>query len=386
MATTHVFIVNESSFPVHLKYLFAGTGAADAKDHTGLLSDIKRIRSGDRVIFYLETKETSGIDGGFFGAFKIVDINPLVIHDSNSPTYLEQQLGKKLIYRVRLEPSEMYSKGVVEYQALDDLPVYAKEILWSLIYRKLKGQRGCTPLTLEESDRLMDMIKRANNGRQLAYEDNDGFTYDGSTQQIRIVPDGRQQYRGTVNPSPQILPQIASLANSNRAFETELQAYFTENSGLGTNLALDQITGSANQIIWLGNEVKCGVGMRSIDVFSILNYPRDTRQFRIIELKDECVVPGITRQLFKYVNWTSQYIQGAINANIQPVVVAREIPNTGDNRRKRKKFDKNGQISPFWQEIRDAFDSFNARNLAMPILYYEYNLQNNSIGFTQVPY
>ena len=383
---THVFIVNESSFPIHLQYLFAGTGAADADDHIGLLSDIKRVRVGDRVIFYLETKESSGIDGGFFGAFRIADLNPIVIQDSANPTYLEQQLGKKLIYRVRLEPADVYSRGVVEYQALDNLPVYAKEILWSLIYRKLKGQRGCTPLTIEESNRLMDMIQRANNNQPLHYTNTDGFTYNAASQQIEIVPNGRKQYAGAINPATPLIPQILQLANAGRAFEVNLQAYFTENAGLGVNQSLDAITGSANQMIWLGNEVKCGVGMRSIDVFSVLNLPRDIRQHRIIELKDEQVSPTISRQLFKYVNWTNQYIDGAINANIQPIIVAREIPNTGNNRLKRKKLEASGQPTSFWQEIRDAFNAFNVRNLAMPILYYEYSFQSGSIIFTQVTY
>ena len=383
---THVFIVNESSFPIHLQYLFAGTGAADADDHIGLLSDIKRVRVGDRVIFYLETKESSGIDGGFFGAFKIADLNPIVIQDSANPTYLEQQLGKKLIYRVRLEPADVYSRGVVEYQALDNLPVYAKEILWSLIYRKLKGQRGCTPLTIEESNRLMDMIQRANNNQPSRYANTDGFTYNAASQQIEIVPNGRRQYAGVINPATPLIPQILQLADVGRAFEVNLQAYFTENAGLGVNQSLDAITGSANQMIWLGNEVKCGVGMRSIDVFSVLNLPRDIRQHRIIELKDEQVSPTIGRQLFKYVNWTNQYIDGAINANIQPIIVAREIPNIGNNRLKRKKLEAGGQPTSFWQEIRDAFNAFNVRNLAMPILYYEYSFHNGNIVFTQVQY
>jgi hypothetical protein len=383
---THVFIVNETSFPIHLQYLFAGTGAADADDHAGLLADIKRVRAGDRVIFYLETRESSGTDGGFFGAFRVADLNPLVIHDNGNPTYLEHQLGKKLIYRVRLEPADVYAKGVVEYQALDDLPVYAKEILWSLIYRKLKGQRGCTPLTLEESDRLMDMIRRVNNGQRLNYNNNHGFTYNPATQEITLVQNSRRLYGGPTNAAPPILTEIIRLSRAGRAFETYLQAYFTENAGLGVNNSLDAITGPANQIIWLGNEVKCGVGMRSIDVFSILNLPRDIRQHRIIELKDEQVSPSITRQLFKYVNWTSQHIQGAINANIQPIVVASEIPDTGNNRLKRKKFQPNGTSTPFWQEIRDAFNTFNARNLAMPILYYEYAFQASAINFTHVQY
>ncbi len=383
---THVFIVNESSFPIHLQYLFAGTGAADADDHIGLLSDIKRVRVGDRVIFYLETKESSGIDGGFLGAFRIADLNPIVIQDSANPTYLEQQLGKKLIYRVRLEPADVYSRGVVEYQALDNLPVYAKEILWSLIYRKLKGQRGCTPLTIEESNRLMDMIQRANNNQPSRYANTDGFTYNAASQQIEIVPNGRRQYAGVINPATPLIPQILQLADAGRAFEVNLQAYFTENAGLGVNQSLDAITGSANQMIWLGNEVKCGVGMRSIDVFSVLNLPRDIRQHKIIELKDEQVSPTIGRQLFKYVNWTGQYIDGAINANIQPIIVARGIPNTGNNRLKRKKLEVGGQPTSFWQEIRDAFNAFNVRNLAMPILYYEYSFQGGSIIFTQVTY
>lgn len=383
---THVFIVNETSFPIHLQYLFAGTGAADADDHAGLLADIKRVRAGDRVIFYLETRESAGTDGGFFGAFKVADLNPLVIHDNRNPTYLEQQLGKKLIYRVRLEPADVYPKGVVEYQALDDLPVYAKEILWSLIYRKLKGQRGCTPLTLEESDRLMDMIQRINNGQRLAYNNTDGFTYDPAAQEITLVPNGRRPYGGSTNPTASISREVIRLFRARRAFETYLQAYFTENAGLGVNATLDAITGSANQIIWLGNEVKCGVGMRSIDVFSLLNLPRNFREHRIIELKDEQVSPSITRQLFKYVNWTTQYINGAINANIQPIIIALEIPDAGNNRLKRKKFDANGHPTPFWQEIRDAFNNFNARNLAMPIMYYEYNFHNRTISFAQVEY
>jgi len=86
------------------------------------------------------------------------------------------------------------------------------------------------------------------------------------------------------------------------------------------------------------------------------------------------------------VNWTSQYINGAINANIQPIVVAREIPNNGNNRLKRKKYELNGQPTVFWQEIRNSFNDFNARNLAMPILYYEYNFQNTNIVFTGVVY
>ncbi len=136
MPTTHVFIVNEQSFPVHLRYLFAGTGAGDADEHYELLSDIKRVRVGDKVLFYLESR--MGNDGGFFGVFKIANYSPIVIHDTGSPTYLENNLGKKLIYRVRIEPDVVYSKGIAEYKALDDLPTYSTEILMESYISKIK--------------------------------------------------------------------------------------------------------------------------------------------------------------------------------------------------------------------------------------------------------
>ena len=48
---THVFIVNDDTFPSHLRYLFAGTGAKEKDKDVSLLADIKRVRPGDYVIF-----------------------------------------------------------------------------------------------------------------------------------------------------------------------------------------------------------------------------------------------------------------------------------------------------------------------------------------------
>jgi len=73
---THVFIVDDNTFPVHLKYLFAGTGAKDRDMHIGLLSDIKRVRPNDLVIFYIEATEK--IKGGFYGIFRIAEQNPIL--------------------------------------------------------------------------------------------------------------------------------------------------------------------------------------------------------------------------------------------------------------------------------------------------------------------
>ena len=69
--TTHVFIVDSTTFRLHLEHLFAGTGARDyridfnGKKNTtlhhsienmlfGMIADASRVRKGDQIIFYLQ--------------------------------------------------------------------------------------------------------------------------------------------------------------------------------------------------------------------------------------------------------------------------------------------------------------------------------------------
>lgn len=373
--TTHVFIVNKHTFPIHLQYLFVGTGAKNKDEDIGLLSDIKRVRPGDKVIFYLETSPKDKIEGGFYGIFKIKESQPIVFHEYGNQTYLIDQLHKKLIYRVLIEPEVVYAEGVKEWEALDNLPIYSQEILWSLIYRKLKGKRGCTPITMEESDRLVNLIKIANNNHSLPFTNNDGFTWNIQTQKIEVRNGERILYSGNRNPPPDILQQLIILFNNKKSFETHLQAYFTENIGIDPHL--DQICGDKNKIIWIGNEVACGVGMQKIDVFTITKDERNNKEFRIIEIKDETIKPDIVRQIFRYVNWVSQYIKGANNSNIQPIVVALKI---------NRKFKNDGTPTKRWQRISNAFTDFNDKNIAKDIKYFEYEFQNNTIIFSQVYY
>jgi hypothetical protein len=179
---THIFIVNDYTFPIHLRYLFAGTGASYGEKpiwvdwHIELLADIKRVRSDDLVIFYIEgSRETNG----FYGIFKVKQQNPIVHHLPFDDGFKPENLQNKLIYRTLIEPYEVYSDGVPEWEALDKLPIYSIEILWSLIYRKLKGKRGCTPLLPWEAQRLIDMIRDRNSGKFIANSQfQGGFDWD----------------------------------------------------------------------------------------------------------------------------------------------------------------------------------------------------------------
>ena len=362
---THVFIVNDGTFPSHLRYLFAGTGAGDHDKHVTLLSDIKRVRPGDFVLFYIEAN--TKVKGGFYGIFKIAGQEPFVFHTPESCGF-QPDLKKKLIYRTLLEPYEVYAEGVSEWEALDKLPVYATDVQWSLIYRKLKGQRGCTPLLPWESSKLMDLIRNKNGGIPITdAQFTGGFDWDVTNRRI-VTTECRASYPLPRTIDFNVVRSIHDLQNQHRAYEVQLQLYFTENIGIDRNL--DPIVG--DNLVWFGNEVASGVGMQKIDVLTLCQ-DGDRKEYRLIEFKDEAVVPGIVEQLENYVNWASQdagrHLEGAFNWNLQPVVVA-------PSHRPRN-----------WNDVTGAFKRYNEREVSLPVLYFELTVHNgDSIVFERVEY
>ena len=70
--TTHVFIVDEDTFKLHLEFMFAGTGADSLKSYNStsqstqntyidrlyasMLADCSRVRKDDNVVFYLQSR------------------------------------------------------------------------------------------------------------------------------------------------------------------------------------------------------------------------------------------------------------------------------------------------------------------------------------------
>lgn len=254
---------------------------------------------------------------------------------------------------------------------MDKLPVYSTEIQWSLIYRKLKGKRGCTPLLPWEADRLINMIRNQNNGTPIASANFiEGLGWDLTNRRI-IVNQNRQNYPYPRDYNFNILGRICDLMSSRRAYEVYLQLYFTENIGFDQNLNL--IIG--DNLIWFGNEVACGVGMQKIDILTICQNG-DRREYRLIELKDEAVQPEVVNQIEYYVNWASQncgrHLENAFNWNIQPVIVA-PVHNQRN-----------------WSDVVNAFNRYNQKQLSLPILYFEFNVDCDTlprnIVFNQVNY
>lgn len=305
----HVFIVNEQTLNTHLKYMFAGTGAKDLDCNfldnnyidikpaterllSGMIADISRVKPGDDVLFYLQ--QTSQHEGMFFGSLK-VDGEPFLCSDK----YLEDDLGKNLTFRVKLIPSNLYSKGITERECLDSLKNinHPSELCWSLIYRKLKGNRGCTMITDYEYNKIMEKISVKNNKINTQ---SIGYLYDKNNNEI-ISNNKCFKYFGRKD-SLDIKNRIIYKSNKKNSYETHLQAYILQNLN-----KLDILKSTTDKITWVGNEVSCGVGMQSMDI-CFFQESEENVNITICELKDEQPIQYIEIQIKKYLDWIKDYI------------------------------------------------------------------------------
>lgn len=340
--TTHVFIVDGNTFKTHLKYLFAGTGAKEKvidfndsettnwRHHSAedglvaMMADCARVRKGDYVIFYLLQGVFNGHfrEGKFYGIFQI-DSAPFLVKDGS---YLKNDLGKTLTFRVRIKPYEVYSKGITEWQALDEIKNIASpnQMLWSLIYRKLKGNRGNTMITLYEASRLFNLLRLENNNVSIANAD--AYSFNVNTSEIEVLSKS-EPYDMTDTEKFNILPRLINKLFSGKSHEVHLQMYITQNLGKGSNLSLDSALEATDDVEWIGNEVSCGVGMQRIDVMFSKKINDTKSVLYPIELKAVPPSEYTVNQLIRYIDWIEQYYIPNKPSIIQPVLLCKA---TGD--------------------------------------------------------
>lgn len=384
MSTTHVFIVDTNTFKYHLEYLFAGTGAKDnvidfndnpntTLNHTtennlvGMIADSQRIRKGDFIIFYLQQNYSEKVwEGKFYGIFKAKE--DLSFLDNNDvQQFLKNELRKSLTFRTLLEPFKVYAKGVTEWEALDEIKDIQSpnQMLWSLIYRKLKGNRGNTMITIYESERLFKLLRDKNNHQTLSGQN---FTFDVQTQEIKI-DNTTHDYTGRKE-EINILPRLIRKYSDNKAFESHLQAYIVQNIGRGTNQELDSILLNNLRLEWLGNEVSCGVGMQRIDVMlSLVN--GNVKIVLPIELKSIEASKDNVIQIQRYVDWLEQYYIPNRISDIQPVLISKKITN---------------KDSENYETVINSFTQFNEKNSCYPIKYIEFELEQDILRFQEINY
>ena len=368
----HVFIVDEKTFPIHLKYMFAGTGAKNYKcDYlddnntnitpsverllSGMIADISRVKKGDDVIFYLQ--QTNTHEGIFFGSFKIED-EPFLCNDN----YLEEDLEKNLTFRVKLIPNQVFEEGITERECLDSLKGinHPSQMCWSLIYRKLKANRGCTMITNYEYEQIMKKIRLKNDNKCLK---SNSFDYSNKNNKI-ISIDQQFKYLGKKE-SLDIKNRLLYKKNKKNAYETHLQAYILQNI-----FKIESLNINKDRLTWIGNEVSCGVGMQSMDICFIQENNNEAF-ISICELKDEQPEFRIKNQLEKYVEWITDYIIPTYSKKIiiKPIIIAPK---------------PNNKTIVMYEKIKETLEKSDDKTIIEKIKYISFIEKNNEIYFEEV--
>jgi len=387
--TTHIFIVDSTTFKLHLEYLFAGTGAKDNRIDfnnnpdtllhattenmlIGMIADGSRVRRGDQIIFYLQQEFSEKIfEGKFFGIFKAKN-DWSFLDNNDSRQFLKNELEKSLTFRTLIEPYKVYTEGVTEWEALDEIKnmTSPNQMLWSLIYRKLKGNRGNTMITIYEAERLIQLIRNKNNRAELNCL-NKILSFDSVTQRIVCLNEKSKTYTGRQE-EINLLPRLIAKYQAGNSFESHLQAYITRNLGKGINKTLDDVILNGAIIEWLGNEVSCGVGMQRIDIMPS-TVQNEQRILIPIELKAVEADERNIVQIQRYVDWIEQYYIPNRQSDIRPVLVALKIANK--------------QSSTF-QELIGSFSRFNEANKSRcaTLKYVEFEIKDDDLIFAETSY
>lgn len=378
MATTHVFIVDEKTFPIHLQYMFAGTGSKSYnvpidpsvslmnKNFTSMVADVMRIREGDKILFYVQQGESDS--GRFYGIFKAT--SRFIFDDYSVPH--PPNLNRMLPFRVKICPDEVYEKGIPEWDVLDDYEKVTStgkifELQWSLIYRKLKGVRGCTMITNYESERLCNLLRRDN--RHLTGH---SFNFDPVHRQITLSES--TSHINNHNIPVDILSAMNSIKENGHRFEVQLQAYILQHIGDGKNESLDNcIFPHGTPLFWLGNEVSCGLGMRRIDILIISKICNDIHIYPI-ELKTTKADASYLNQIHNYLKWIKLYVTPNLSTSsifIEPILIT-----LGESRKRRK-------FREFKQELlRCSFNEFNENRLTVSqTKHIQFSISQDNITF-----
>jgi len=259
--TAHLFIVNRKTFLQHQKHGFAGTGDGRDGFNVSMAADVIRVRPGDEIFFYVQRE-------GFAGTWTATGAPYLA-----DPSHLSAIFGKRLPYRVPIRPLHSYPSIVSEAEALDELPERTADILWSPIYRKLRGGRGCSTLLPPEAVRLAQLLDLASRTDATA---------------VHPEPHAIEELEPAGRPITPVLLPAGTWDEA--ALELSVLHDLKSGGSLSVLLGVD-----AEHLLFLGNQVYAGVGMQAIDVLV-----GDARHWVIIELKIGHLHTRVVDQMAKY--------------------------------------------------------------------------------------
>jgi hypothetical protein len=338
----HLLIVDELSLAFHIEYGFLGTGNGKGSFNIGLWKDIARLQKNDKIIFYVQSIKK------FYGVFKVISTPFYDKSHFLQPVPMPYLGPNKIIlqYRALIAPDKVFANGIEEFDLIDILPVATRDVLWSILYRKLKGARGCSPIFEAEYNAILKQLSLLNKNVYLS-----GKTMSFKDRKI-IKSNVIKKYNGSIKNRHSVKNDILR----NHFKESHLHALLLEK-------VPSMVFGKPG---WFGNEVYSGAGMQAIDLLSIEN-----DVYSIIEVKKDEISGGITIQIEKYLKWIKYRFDQHNCRKYQPIVIGSQIKGC-----RKQNLRKN------------EFTQFNQRGVALKLRYIEYsiNSKNQYIKFNEIDY
>lgn len=288
--TAHLFVVDRHTFVLHQKYGFAGTGDGSAGFNVKMATDLARVRPGDEVFFYVQKQ-------GFAGTWTASGEPYLA-----EPSHLSQVFGKRLPYRVPIERLTRFSSVITEAEALDVLPELSADLLWSPIYRKLRGGRGCSTLLPREAVRLTCLLEAASEAGCLPDE-------------LKLNDAKLAVHEG--------VPIVPGLLREDAWTESDLELAVIHDFKIGGPLSL-MLKVNPSRIEFLGNQVYAGVGMQAIDILI-----GTERRWLILELKMGYLNSQVVKQMTKYGRHLAARLGATEISTVEHVAITKQPMRVG---------------------------------------------------------
>ena len=268
--------------------------------------------------------------------------------------------------RALIKTRDVYPLGISEWKLLDDISTVNSpyEMIWSLIYRKLKGNRGNTMITIYEEKQLVNKLIWENKGLK-PFSKNANLEY--SIFENRIIENGlKALYKGS-KMEINLVPRLKAKYELGQAFESHLQAVMVVSALSNFIPTLDSSLFENHILQWIGNEVSCGVGMQRIDILTQTKVENKV-VISPIELKAVPAQMKNLEQIQRYINWLKLYYLPLMPGTIRPVLVTKSSLESMD------------KILEFKKEI----NLFNARNGDCDsLLWVTYEFQNSDLIFSK---
>jgi len=241
------------------------------------------------------------------------------------------KLSKNLPLRVAIAPKTVFPRGVREDDFLDRLSdprsgalLKPHTVPWTLIYRKLLGNRGCVAIRDQEADLLRHHLETILDNTPL---ESGSYTLNSENSERRlslVSPTSPKEPTGdSLDDRLEInLRPLYDLAKKNGNQRELFLQWLLIKGFLSCDGTLGSVIGN-RKLMWLGNEVRCGVGNRAIDLLIETTGDAPTsRQLYVIELKDDSPRDTHQHQIDKYIRWAiDHYLADTTYEQLVPILI-----------------------------------------------------------------